>query len=1526
MLHLYDLNKVKIKGLKLYKDYCIESTLSTGDKVLSFLYPSRLAKEVMEECYIRTKKDEFVIKETADKGDWKSVKAILNVEDLEGQVFEHFNTTEQTIEQCLTLAVAGTGWTVQVNGVTKRRTIRKTNCSTWEIIQQAKKTYLVEIEFDTISKVIKIADKLGSDKGVYFMDSLNLRSLDIQSNSYEFYTRLIAIGKNDLKVTVENFHYSNKRKTLIWKDERYTDINALTEDATAKLAEISKPYRAFGADIIDLANMSDKYSVLSYSLGDIITLISKEKNIKEKQRIVKIVQYPEEPERNSCEIANTIVTFADIQKEYQEAAETVNNITSDNGTISEGAIKVAVEQITINKADIQALNAVSSRIGTLEVTTATITQLNAEKARIDNLISTTATITQLNATNAKIVVLESKAASIDTLVAGNLSAANMQAGFITAESGLIANGAIKDAMILNLSVSKILAGDISTSKFRIVSDSGNIIISDNTIQIKDSTRVRVQIGKDASNDYNMYVWDALGNLMFDATGLKASGIKSKIIRDDMVSDTANINGTKLNINSVVSSINGATTLLKASKINLDTEAQILDVAFTSLKSTVTSTSSTVSSQGTAISVMQGQISSKIWQQDITNSISPIGSKVSTLENNYSSLNQTVNNIAATINSVQTTVNDLGTRVSTTESSINLLQTQITLKVESTTFNNTVSTINTNVTTAETNAKSYADIKKTEAIGAASTDATTKANNAKTGAITDSKTYTDGQITTVNSTLNSKVAEIKATTDSITSRVGTTESNITTINGNITSLQNRVTTAEQKITDTAIINIVTSSTSWSNQNTQIINAQELARAMSTGKMIHLDPMFKNGLNNCSVYNNAGNGVVTLTRIAKPSDCPTTSTHCLEIKITGAGSPGWGGFYQGIQARAGAKFVVKLIAKIPVGYKLNLASNSMGSGYSDKIITSADGTGKFEEYIRVVTCGITGTFSSGGHFYLSGGSTPTATTPLLCQIAYCTVFDITDGDYTLVDTQTTANTALSNANTANTNIGALTTRVSSAESKLTPSALTTTIKNELIDKGGVNKVVTSISNFDDKGLTVEHSDSGTRTMMTSEGFSVLKSDGTPLASFGMANSTPTLNVTDITSPSILKVVNPSMWSGVKTVYVSEGGSGDRTGRDVNNKCGSVETAIRNALNGCMVLNNGQDLIVEVAGGSYSQYCIIWDVRGAGTIRINLAPTVVWNGMFNFTNNEVTILIKGNRTGINSNDGAMINPSDVSGGVGVWANKCKLVWVDGIRSVLTRKPNTWPNFFGVTGATNAIFTNSDISNYQSPISVDMVSRAYMDNCRGSNNDIVGIAYSGSYLGVNGQMPANGSFAENYGGLVVQTNTVQTTSCNPALAPTFVDATQTQTFSAISYRSIRSDWDNPGLFAQSGWSPYAPWTGYAYFSNIKSWTDGRKSGATVSGQIFLQRKSTSHGVSGPVVINLYGIRNSDGALISYGSPCSLSRGSSGWFSANSLATDIASGYIRETVVIKGSGDSQYAILENNCQLYISTTFSVRA
>ncbi|WP_180270974.1 phage tail protein, partial [Clostridium tertium] len=590
MLQLYDKNKNKIKGLTKYKDYCIESVLKTGDKTLSFLYPSKFIDGIVEEGYIRNKTDEFVIKEMADRGDWTSIKAQMNVEDLEGKAWEHFNTTEQTIENCLNLACAGTGWTVQVNNVSKKRTLKKTNCSSWDFIQEAKKIYRVEIEFDTLNKVVKVYEKLGHDKGVYFSDEINLKALDIESNSYDFYTKIIAIGKENIKVEVENFQYSNKVKTLIWKDERYTVLENLREDATAKLQELSKPRKSYSADVIDLANLNPKYkNILDYKLGDTITLISKDKKIREKQRIVKITDYPDEPERNSCEISNTTLDFIDIQKEFQDTADTVSNITEDNGTISQEAIKVAVKNLTIDKADINSLNAAVARIGTLEATKANITELNAVNAKITNLQANKAEITDLIAGNIKFDVATGGTLDLQTLLSKFVTGENGQYLNLTSSNVVIANAVIKDAMIENVSLNKLKAGTINTNTINLASADGGLTIVGPTMQFKDkSNKVRLQLGQDTAGDFNFILRAADGTTtLIDGYGIKENAIADKLIKANMVADNA-IGEQQINYSSLVTGLNKDTntSLIQASKVAIDLTGQKLDVAFNSLKSNV----------------------------------------------------------------------------------------------------------------------------------------------------------------------------------------------------------------------------------------------------------------------------------------------------------------------------------------------------------------------------------------------------------------------------------------------------------------------------------------------------------------------------------------------------------------------------------------------------------------------------------------------------------------------------------------------------------------------------------------------------------------------------------------------------------------------------------------------------------------------------------------------------------------------------------------------------------------------------
>lgn len=171
------------------------------------------------------------------------------------------------------------------------------------------------------------------------------------------------------------------------------------------------------------------------------------------------------------------------------------------------------------------------------------------------------------------------------------------------------------------------------------------------------------------------------------------------------------------------------------------------------------------------------------------------------------------------------------------------------------------------------------------------------------------------------------------------------------------------------------------------------AKELAQAMAFGRMLYRDPEFRNGNNSINVYNNNGNGTVTISRTGL-SSAPNDSKTVLEIKTTGSASPGNGGFYFATTCSNRKVFITKIIAKIPVGRNLLWASNSIGTSGSSKWLTPNAGTGDWAEYIYKVTCG-TSNFSSTNFFYLDGTQGTTAA-PLIWHVAYATVFDTTSSE--------------------------------------------------------------------------------------------------------------------------------------------------------------------------------------------------------------------------------------------------------------------------------------------------------------------------------------------------------------------------------------------------------------------------------------------------------------------------------------------------------------------------------------------------
>lgn len=307
---------------------------------------------------------------------------------------------------------------------------------------------------------------------------------------------------------------------------------------------------------------------------------------------------------------------------------------TENTSVASGPVTKQMERyyanlLVVNKALINKLD-----VDTAKITYATITNLTAVKGDVDYLKVNNLTVDKANLLYASIERMEvvegqirnlnvddlkAQVANINTLMFGSASGGSLTTEFSNSIVANIGDAQIKSAMIESIAADKITAGKIYTNLVEILSESGNLDITDNTIQIKDDKKVtRVQIGKDANSDYNMYVWDKSGNLMFDALGLTENGVKREIIRNDMIKEDANIAASKLDIESLFTVINedGSHTL-KSSKIYVDANKQTLDVAFKNVTTNVTNLQNAVTTQGTQLTAVQGQISSKVWQQDIT---------------------------------------------------------------------------------------------------------------------------------------------------------------------------------------------------------------------------------------------------------------------------------------------------------------------------------------------------------------------------------------------------------------------------------------------------------------------------------------------------------------------------------------------------------------------------------------------------------------------------------------------------------------------------------------------------------------------------------------------------------------------------------------------------------------------------------------------------------------------------------------------------------------------------------------------
>ena len=414
-------------------------------------------------------------------------------------------------------------------------------------------------------------------------------------------------------------------------------------------------------------------------VGDNIRVISEPHGLDDYMVIQKIYLDLLHPENSRLTLGATLLTLA---SSISRGTAAVLTSLSENFTAFK---RVVTDKLQATNADIGALHAQVGEIDTLlaqkadvvdlNATNANVAALQAADAEIEHLVAEKAAIADLNATNASVSALQAATGNIESLLAGNAGVGTLQAIHLTGDNIVIEDATIAQAVMDDLMAGNVTAATIYTDFIKIGSRDGALSIDGATILIKDANGIpRVQIGKDGQGNFNYYLWDSAGKLIWSPNGITADGVPDGLIVDSMVAQDAAIDGSKLNIRSVAKELTDDGTLsVDASHVVMDDTT--LEANYQTMTTQISENAQATETLQTEFKEVQGQIESKVWKSDITEAVTPLGSSISQLTDQYSTQQQTIEGITTEIGDVQTsleskadgsTVQALTARVNTVE--------------------------------------------------------------------------------------------------------------------------------------------------------------------------------------------------------------------------------------------------------------------------------------------------------------------------------------------------------------------------------------------------------------------------------------------------------------------------------------------------------------------------------------------------------------------------------------------------------------------------------------------------------------------------------------------------------------------------------------------------------------------------------------------------------------------------------------------------------------------------------------------
>lgn len=317
MLRIYDLEHSFLALLTDgIRNISVTESLETGYKTLRFQVPCKeeYLALVHEEYYVETADYEYIIKELVlEDNDFFSVYCTPNIEEIAGYVFSAFDVLDMNYQQAYQYCLVNLpAWTIEYHSQNMTAiTVQLPNVSALEMLRYIQEEADQELWFDTKNKIIHVYNRMGSIPSTsYYMNEISLRRLVKQSSTYDYATVVYPYGKDGLdiklvnnnKAFIEDYTYSNKRIIKVWRDETIDRAERLLAAAQDYLYSVASPQTSYKVELSKLKPTTQ--------LGDTLTLVDDLKHERVRARVVKIVHYPLEPERDEVEIANRAADFA----------------------------------------------------------------------------------------------------------------------------------------------------------------------------------------------------------------------------------------------------------------------------------------------------------------------------------------------------------------------------------------------------------------------------------------------------------------------------------------------------------------------------------------------------------------------------------------------------------------------------------------------------------------------------------------------------------------------------------------------------------------------------------------------------------------------------------------------------------------------------------------------------------------------------------------------------------------------------------------------------------------------------------------------------------------------------------------------------------------------------------------------------------------------------------------------------------------------------------------------------------------